>query len=778
MNEEEMEEIVSKLNQRINKNSPNFTLDNKTKKILKNLNFFRQILAKYPDKGENLMTEIISNLYIRKYNQFEIIWDDNKKYLNGIFIVLQGVVNVYLYNFQNKSKSNETNLHVMIKKVKTNNNNIIQSKLTELQNKNSNSIIEDLKPLKIDFVAKKGDSIGNTFLKNIYKNNRYKNIYKKIDISYEENKENKDNNDNKYFYKLESKTKSIVAFLTEEDYNIIFNKIVTRERHERINFLHDIHYMPRDQDFIERFQNHIIKRCFKKNTTIFKQNDDFQTFYIIMSGSARLSINFNRQFFCSLDFDVLIGKLINDRFTSSRVFEIIGNYREKENFIVIDLGEGEILGGIEFYKNINNYIFTCLCITDVILYEINIKYFKNILSYWSFHRFYEKIENQITYFKNRILSINNFRKEKYKKDDYSFSQNKFILTYKRGHPISAKKESYIKKYTNPFKFEKILKSKKLKVNNTSYINLKEIQKIKNRNETQNDNISGKKAFITNIPKKIKRGRKAKKSKTMMHFKFKFKKRKWTEEIEDMNEEKKDNIKYNINGEKDNSCNKKMNKVLNNALDININNKNFRRFNDRRLKSCKIENKIKSKINSNLFENKSINSKNKNNTTKTIPLISTNKIKINKYSVNSVETINKNKSNSEIMNIIYQNYNNRNIKKRNNNLFGENLTDDSNKNISENLKVPNSAKKDYLIYNKLITPLNKEYKNISHPHINHKSVSFPSGVKEINNLKLVKINELLPSFISNSYIRNELKIKKVTNINAFLLRHNNSKLKIK
>ena len=220
------------------------------------------------------------------------------------------------------------------------------------------------------------------------------------------------------------------------------------------------------------------------------------------------------------------------------------------------------------------------------------------------------------------------------------------------------------------------------------------------------------------------------------------------------------------------------KDSNSALDINIKNKNYRRFNDRRLKSCKIENKIKSKINSNLFENKSINSNNKNNTTKAISVISTNKIKIKKYSVNSVEAINKNKSNSDIMNIIYQNYNNRNIKKRNNNFFGENLTDDSNKNISQNFKVPNFEKKDYLIYNKLITPLNKEHENISHPHINHKSVIFPSGVKEINNLKLVKINELLPSFISNSYIRNELKIKKATNINAFLFRHNNSKLKIK
>ena len=45
-----------------------------------------------------------------------------------------------------------------------------------------------------------------------------------------------------------------------------------------------------------------------------------------------------------------MGNNINERFTTSRLFEISGNYKEKENFIGVDLGEGEILGGIEFCK--------------------------------------------------------------------------------------------------------------------------------------------------------------------------------------------------------------------------------------------------------------------------------------------------------------------------------------------------------------------------------------------------------------------------------------------
>ena len=163
-----MEDIMKKLNSRINKNDTNFILDNRTKDIFKNLNFFHQIMLKYPDIGDSIITEIILKLYIRKYNQFEIIWDDNKTYLNGIFIVLYGVVNVYIYNFQNKAKSNEIKLNISTKKIKKSKekHNNIPSELNIPGNviKKNNKVIDELKPLKIFFVAKKGDSIGNTFL--------------------------------------------------------------------------------------------------------------------------------------------------------------------------------------------------------------------------------------------------------------------------------------------------------------------------------------------------------------------------------------------------------------------------------------------------------------------------------------------------------------------------------------------------------------------------------------------------------------------------------------
>ena len=761
MNNEEMEEIVAKLNQRVNKNDQNFLIDKKTKDIFKRLNFFHQIMKKYPDKGDSIITSIISNIYIRKYNQFEIIWDDSKKFINGIFIILQGIVNVYKYNYQHKSKSNEIKLNVSLKKVKKSKdyvNKPLEFKIPGLKTKN-NLIIDDLKPVQIDFVAKKGDSIGNSFLINIEQSIKNKVGFKTQETFNEENKEHKK------FYKLESKTKSIIAFLTEEDYNSILEKIIIKERHERINFLHNIHYMPRDQAFIERFQNYLTKRCFSKHSTIFKQNDEFRTFYIIVSGNVRISINFNRQFFCSLDFDVLIGNHINDRFTSSRLYEIIGNYREKENFIVVDLGKGEILGGIEFYKKINKYIFNSYCITDVILYEINNQLFNNIITYWNFQRFYTKIENQFNYFINRVLDINKFRKEKFKKDDYSSEQNKFIITYKRGHPISEKKEGYIKRFTNPYNFEKIFKSKELKVNNTRYI--KDFHKNQIRNEIKKENIINKMPFITNIPKNAKKFRKPKKSKTMIDFKYQ--KNKFAEEIEDINKEKKESDIKNHKEESKKIL--KLRNVLkhsNSTLSINTNdNKKIRRFHKRRLNSCKIENNIKAKINYNFYENKI--AKSNNYITKSISNISI-KNKGNKNSENLLKADYLNYRKKE--NNLYKSYDKKFIKKRKKNFMNNNLTEESNNNISNNLKIAFSINKDYIIYNKILIQMNKESRNISHPYINYKNVLFPSGVKESDNEKIINIKELLPSFISNSYIRNELKLKKMPNISPFFPQNNN------
>lgn len=752
MNEEEMEEVISKLLQKVNKNDINFKLDKKIIDVFKKLNFFDQIIKKYPDFGNFIITEVLLNLSIKKYNQFQIIWDDNKNILKGIIIILLGFVNIYIYNYEHKSKSNEIKINISTNKTSSNKDFNSLTLKKDIQGiKSKNSTIDEIEPIKINNILTKGDSIGQTFIKNIFKNEIISPNDKNIKDE-ENNLEKKEKYDS--YYKIESKTKSIIGFLAEEDYNMIIEKVLAKERHDRYTFFHKINYMPKDKSFIDRFQNNITKKYFPKNSTIFMQNEVFKTFYIIASGLVRLSVSFNRQFFCSLDFDVLIGQQIKDRFTSNRFFEITGNYREEEKFIIVDLGIGEILGGIEYCKNIKNYIFSAQCNTDVILYEVNLNFFNNILAYWPFQRFYDKINKQFDYLKNRIMSINNFKVEKGNKDDYSFSQNKFIQTYKRGHPLSPKKDIYLKKFINPFNFEKKFKSKAFKIINTRYNK----EKLKNKNIVKNRN-NNKMPFITNIPKKIKL-RKLKKSKTMMFIKINNKK---LEEgkFEFLYESKKDNNESNKNN--DNLIEpikiiKKKSVLRHSNTSLNIdNNKYIRKNGKKRLNSVRIENGAKEMIKYNLYE-KIINDREK--------ILNSN----NKY--------NKNKNNIKFRN----NTQKKNIIKnlRKNDSFKEKLIYDTNnnKNSYNKLKHSSVGTQSLLAYNKKYFSYNDENENYIQPKINQKNLIFPYGIQEIYAGRVINKNELLSNFINNNYIKKILKLKKGFKINEFFLLRNNTKLKNK
>ena len=165
------------------------------------------------------------------------------------------------------------------------------------------------------------------------------------------------------------------------------------------------------------------------------------------------------------------------------------------------MGEGEILGGIELCKNLKNFLFKMECLNDVVLYEVKIDDFKKFMRIWGLNKFYDKINSQLNIIRNRISKIRNLNQEKNKKSDFNFFQNKFITTYKKGHPINEKANEYIKKYTRPFNFGKIFRINKFKTLNIKFskgIDFKTIKEsYKNRNKNNKNNISNI-PFITNI----------------------------------------------------------------------------------------------------------------------------------------------------------------------------------------------------------------------------------------------------------------------------------------
>ena len=750
MSNEEIEETIAKLSQKI-KTEKNYKIDRESIEIFKKLSFFQQIIMKYPDRGDSLVGDIISHLTFQKFNQFETIWDDHLNYLPGIYIVLLGMINVYVYNLQNKSKSNELNLTMSLNKPRSNTTHADMKATRVNMKSNKKVLMENEQALKIDFIARKGDSIGNAFLTT----DNDSQVKFKFRQKNKNNLNEEKNVINKKFYKIESKTKSIVAFLKEEDFINIIGKIIVKERHERINFLHRINYMPKDQAFIEKFQNHITKRCFKKNSTIFEQNEDFKSFYFIVSGSVRLSINFSKHFFCSLDFDVLIGNKINERFTAARTYEIKGNYTEKENFVLVDLGDGEILGGVEFGKNIKNYLATAKCMTNVILYEVDLVFFNNILSLWTFKRFYEKLNCQLKYFKQRVYSMFNFAEEKSCNDNYFFEKNKFFETYKRGNPIKPGKEEYIKRYMNPFKFDKVFKSKEVKVSNTRYN--KDFKLAENNKESKpNKNNLEKMPFITNLPKKIK----IRKTRTMADYRME--RKRLIRELEELFEEKK-------GGEERKEPKKKIKKK--NILQSNSSSTNLqmsdgaqKNVSNRRLQSCNMVNNfnrknkyIYSEMSANVYETPHISAM-KNKT----------KERENSYKIfKRIELIGSAKSNQ-------RNLYNTNLKE---NYYTEDMNKIQSKKKLKDSFSQVSVAKSVSVKNRF-TPLHSQYLNYSNARVNHKSVMFPSGVQEMDRQQFSDIKELLPYCLNNSYIRNELKVKHYQNVSAFFSQDKPQRLFIK
>ena len=62
----------------------------------------------------------------------------------------------------------------------------------------------------------------------------------------------------------------------------------------------------------------------------------------------RITANLKKKVKSKIDHDILLGKNNNKRFTTSRLFEIRGFYKKLINYNLVDLTNGDIIGGIEY----------------------------------------------------------------------------------------------------------------------------------------------------------------------------------------------------------------------------------------------------------------------------------------------------------------------------------------------------------------------------------------------------------------------------------------------
>ena len=676
MNNEELEESIQYLMVSLNKKNLNgFVLDKKIKKLLQEFDMFKEIISNFPDKYNTVLTELIPNLTLKKYKKNEVIFDNSIKNLTDIYIIFIGEINI-IYNSLNEEMENT------------------ESKELKINDKD------------IDIMIKGREIFGKKYL------------LKKFKVRKVLNEEGELIDDENCFFKIISKSKSSIGILKEELYLDILEKYKTKERLEQIYFLQNIKFLPKEQNFIEKFQKVLIKRCYPKNSIIAEQNGEIKSIFLIISGSLRLSIVFNKKIYCSLDYGVLIGKFINERFSSLRKFEITGNYREKENIVILDIGEGEILGGIEFCKNLKNYLFKIKCMTNVILYEINIENFQRFINSWSMKGFYNKINRQLNFLKQRFSHIRNLEKEKSKKDDYNLSENKFITTYEKGHPVSTKAKESIKKYTNPFKFGKQFKSKEFKIKNTRYGKTIDIKKFKEiqKKPTKKINIRRNNPFITNlINENLSQEISFNRSRSLSSIiNLKSSKNKTKVDLDDLFNKTKENMKKEE---------EKIKKIrMNNMKFSSINASQKNKYNNRRrLNSYKLGSNMKIKISRNLF-----GTGQKLSNTSMYKDIS-NKNNIQKRLKMSVDNIN---------------------------FMKNELNDEENKNTFIKFKNLSSKKIYNLIPSRDFNLILQRIRKLSQPSINKKKLTFPYGIQEISDQEGNNINDIINKIFDNRLIKKE------------------------
>ena len=286
-------------------------------------------------------------------------------------------------------------------------------------------------------------------------------------------------------YGAETLTKCYLGFLSSEEYHLIFDKINAINKTNIINFLYNVNYFNNKNNFLFKLYKTMKIKIFPKGSYIYKQNEPFKTMYLIKKGNVDINIMKIVKIKSNINSDIIVGEKnlkykksdnkniqnninkINDineieHFTSERIFELKGEYYEKKIYTLVNYGVGEVLGNIEYYGKLKNYICSAKCLSTVELYVIDINVYKSIESPDNIEFLNRKTNRQLNFLKKRIKEINLvLNKNNY---DHYTSRNKFMKIIYARHPESPSIENskYINNNKEPFPIKIKIKNKKLK----------------------------------------------------------------------------------------------------------------------------------------------------------------------------------------------------------------------------------------------------------------------------------------------------------------------------
>ena len=489
--------IIPLIDKGLDRNNKNI-LD-KLKDILSGSIYFKCLIKLSPTYGESILNSFITSLTFKKYSKDYSLLNYNEP-VTKLYFIFKGKLNLYRISMEQVtnnldiiSKENHiekeeflNNFCAYIKKYlkSINIENIFVSNYKTLyseaqdeneksKNKNSKNFESLFKNiinnnLELDCTLSEGNVFGEQFL---YNNIPFCNCV------------------------LTCGTDCIIGELSKEEYDKIYKRYNKIERSFITNFLVNLKLFKSVNNFFSKLQQCLIKKYFSKNEIIFKQGEKFRAFYLIRNGKVNLSLKINRTVNCDLEPEIIMGKLMKERFTSNKTYITKGKYSEKIDYNLIRLQNGEFLGDIEYLEKNGNYLYTAQCTEDSILFEIDIELFEHFIANNNNIKdnlkvFYTKIEEKMDILQDRICSII-MNSSAIKKSDYILSKNKFTKNILQGYPLKEDKKVNLK-------FSNISK------NNTA----------KKKNSNDNENF-----YLNMISPFLKRYSSASKSKKFSKIKF-------------------------------------------------------------------------------------------------------------------------------------------------------------------------------------------------------------------------------------------------------------------
>ena len=371
--------------------------DRKTSIILLNnlekLPFFRMIVRNHHNLWRLMHTNIISLLVFKEFEPEQQIFNYGED-ISGMYLIIDGKVNIY-----------------HIKKD-------TEKKINNKKNNNIENEIED--KLCFSYQLSRGYAIGDKCLK-----------YEKRHLN----------------FSASAASKCILGFLSKENYLKIFSKANSVESNIITGFLLGLCYFT-ESCITKRSENFVHKKFYEKDSYIFKQDSPYKTFYIIYKGTINISVNLKKTVKCLVDQNFLLGDNTNtDRFTSLRDHELKGNYKENKNYNIVNYEHGEVIGGIELMKNINKYLYSAKCASDVELIKFNIKDIRQMNKIKASENFKKKINEQLNFFKKRIDNINNNLTKSY----IASKPNKFVKAFIENHKSKKKNKYFHNVFENKIK---------------------------------------------------------------------------------------------------------------------------------------------------------------------------------------------------------------------------------------------------------------------------------------------------------------------------------------